>query len=57
MILDRYSIEAFVNRGEQAMTAVIPTNLAIRGISFHADERVIMDVEKFILGKDVSDIR
>lgn len=57
VILDRYSIEAFVNRGEQAMTAIIPTNLAMRGISFHADGGVIMDVEKFILGEDVSGIR
>ena len=49
VILDRFSIEAFVNDGEQAMTATILTDPSARRISFEADGRVEMDITKYSL--------
>lgn len=49
IILDRFSVEVFVNGGEQVMTAVIPTDIAAQGISFFADGEVLMDVTKYDL--------
>jgi beta-fructofuranosidase len=45
MILDRYSVEVFVNDGEQVVTATMYTD----GISFWADGDVRMDVVKYKL--------
>ncbi len=47
IILDRFSVEAFVNDGEQVMTATIYTDQAAEGISFFADGAVSMDVVKY----------
>lgn len=49
IILDRFSVEAFVNDGEQVMTATIYTDQAAEGISFFADGQVEMDVVKYDL--------
>ena len=49
VILDRFSIEVFINDGEQVMTATILTDAKARGISFVADGRLIMDVTKYSL--------
>ncbi|MCM1189754.1 MAG: glycoside hydrolase family 32 protein [bacterium] len=49
IILDKFSVEAFVNDGEQVMTAVLYTDQAADGISFFADGPVNMDVEKYDL--------
>jgi len=49
VILDRFSIEVFINDGEQAMTATILTDVDARGISFLADGEVVMDVTKYTL--------
>jgi beta-fructofuranosidase len=49
VILDRFSVEAFINDGEQVMTATILTDTDARGISFAADGHVIMDVTKYSL--------
>lgn len=49
IILDRFSVEVFVNDGEQVMTATIMTDLAATGISFFVDGNIIMDVTKYDL--------
>ena len=49
LILDRHSLELFVNDGEQAATAMIYTDQSADAISFEADGCVVMDVEKYDL--------
>lgn len=49
IILDRYSVEVFVNDGEQVVTATMYTDQAADGISFFADGIVNMDVVKYDL--------
>ncbi len=49
IILDRFSIEVFINDGEQVMTATILTNTSARGISFECDGRAVMDIVKHSL--------
>lgn len=49
LILDRYSVELFVNDGEQAATSVIYTPLEAAGIRFSCDGTIVMDVEKYDL--------
>lgn len=47
MIMDRFSIEIFVNDGEQVMSSCLYTPQEADGISFEADADVWMDVEKY----------
>ncbi len=49
LILDRFSVEAFVNDGEQTVTATVLTDLSAKGISFFADGEVEIDVTKYDL--------
>lgn len=49
LIMDRYSLEVFVNDGEQAASTVIYTPLEAKSISFSCDGTVLMDVEKYDL--------
>ncbi len=49
LIMDRYSLEVFVNDGEQAASFVIYTPLEASSISFVADGTVLVDVEKYDL--------
>ena len=49
IVLDKYSMELFVNDGEQAATAVIYTDVSADAISFESMGSVIMDVEKYDL--------
>jgi beta-fructofuranosidase len=49
VILDRFSVEVFVNDGEQVMTATILTDPSARGISFEADGIAVMDITKYSL--------
>ena len=49
LILDRYSVEAFINDGEQTVTATVLTELSATGISFFADGQVEIDVTKYDL--------
>lgn len=49
LILDRFSVEVFVNDGEQVLTATIYTGQEADGISFFADGDVIMNVTKYDL--------
>lgn len=49
IILDRFSLEVFVNDGEQAANAVIYTRQEADAVSFEAGGSVLMDVEKYDL--------
>jgi len=49
VILDRFSVEVFVNDGEQVLTAVLYTDQSADGISFFADGTVNIDVVKYDL--------
>lgn len=49
VILDRFSVEVFVNDGEAAASAVIYTRQEADAITFEADGQVLMDVEKYDL--------
>ena len=49
LVLDRFSLEVFINDGEQAASAVIYTRQAADAISFEAGGSVLMDVEKYDL--------
>ncbi len=49
LILDRRSVEVFVNGGTQTMTMTIPTDLSAEGITFHSAGRTVIDVEKYDL--------
>ena len=47
MILDSFSVEVFVNDGEQVVTATMYTDQIADGISFFADGCVNMDITKY----------
>lgn len=47
IVLDRFSVEVFVNDGEQVLSAILYTDQAADGISFLADGTVNMDVVKY----------
>ncbi len=50
MILDRFSVEVFVNDGEQVLSATMYTDQEADGISFFADGIAKIDVVKYDLG-------
>ncbi len=49
IILDRFSVEVFVNDGEQVISAVLYTKQTADGISFFADGTAVIDVVKYNL--------
>ncbi|MCD7738071.1 MAG: glycoside hydrolase family 32 protein [Lachnospiraceae bacterium] len=49
LILDQFSVEAFINDGEQVMTATMYTPQEADGISFFADGKAVIDVVKYDL--------
>ena len=49
VVMDRYSLELFVNDGEQAASFVIYTPQEASSISFDADGTVLLDIEKYDL--------
>ncbi len=49
VVLDRFSVEVFVNGGEAAASAVIYTRQEADAITFEADGQVLVDVEKYDL--------
>lgn len=55
IILDRFSVEVFVNDGEQVLSATIYTQQEADGVSFFADGVVNMDVVKYELRLDGAD--
>lgn len=56
IILDRYSLEVFVNDGEQAASAVIYTRQEADAITFEAGGSALMDVEKYDLNFEKQDV-
>ena len=54
VIMDRYSLELFVNDGEQAASFVLYTPMEASAISFSSDGSVLVDVEKYDLEIDNS---
>ena len=55
IILDRFSVEVFVNDGEQAASTVIYTRQEAEAITFEAGGSVLVDVEKYDLIFDPKD--
>ena len=51
IILDRYSAEVFINDGEEAMTLTFYTDSSAKNISFVADGKAKLDIEKYDLYK------
>ena len=49
VILDRYSVEVFINDGEQVMTALVYTDQEADQVMFYADGSAVIDVEKYDL--------
>ena len=49
VILDRFSVEVFINDGEQVMTATIFTDIRADRIAFFADGEVRLNVTKYAL--------
>lgn len=47
IIMDRFSVEVFVNNGEQVLSSTIYTDLDATSISFESNGIAIMDVEKY----------
>ena len=52
VIMDRYSLEIFVNGGEQAASFVLYTPIDAGAVSFSSDGSVLVDVEKYELLHD-----
>ena len=46
-IMDRYSVELFINDGEQTASVVIPTPLEANEIIFTSDEAATVNIEKY----------
>lgn len=49
VLIDRFSVEVFVNDGEQALTLTINTPLSADGICFDAEGSLLLDVDKYDL--------
>ena len=49
ILMDRFSIEVFVNDGEQALSTTVYTPQTATGISFEAQGQVRLEVEKYDL--------
>ena len=56
IILDRYSLELFVNDGEQAASFVLYTPVEARAISFAAEGNLIADIVKYELVKEDKEV-
>ena len=50
LILDRFSVEVFVNDGEQVMSATLDTDPSAQDITFFADGRLSFSVRAWPLG-------
>ncbi|MBQ8488646.1 MAG: glycoside hydrolase family 32 protein [Pseudobutyrivibrio sp.] len=47
IIIDRFTLEVFVNEGKQAASMKIDTDIAADKITFMSDETVVMDITKY----------
>ena len=54
LILDRFSVEIFVNHGEQTLSATMYTDQTADGFKFFATGKLSMDVEKYDLDMERS---
>ena len=52
VLMDKYSLELFVNGGEQAASMTLYTPLTADGIRFSAEGEALLDVEKYDLVMD-----
>ena len=52
IVMDRYSLELFVNGGEQAASCTLYTPESADAISFASDGMVLLDVEKYDLVRE-----
>ena len=50
VLMDKESVELFINDGERVVTSLIPTPLDADGISFEADAPISVSVEAHHLG-------
>jgi len=49
LILDRFSVEAFINDGEKVMSATVNTDIRAEGISFFCDGKARFNVKAYEL--------
>lgn len=47
ILMDRYTVEVFVNDGEQAMSSLIYTPMEADGIRFYSKEKVMLTITKY----------
>ena len=47
ILVDRFSVEIFVNDGEQVMTSLIYTPVDASGISFTCNGKAYLDITKY----------
>lgn len=47
ILMDKYTIELFVNDGKYAMSSLIYTELSYQDIQFHADGKVELEINKY----------
>lgn len=47
ILMDRYTVEVFVNDGEQAMSSLIYTPLEADGIRFYSKEKIMLHLTKY----------
>lgn len=47
ILMDRYTVEVFVNDGEQAMSSLIYTPMEADGIRFYSKEKVVLTITKY----------
>lgn len=52
IVLDRCSVEIFVDGGERVLTMMIPTDHSADRITFFSDGRAVLDVEKYDIETD-----
>ena len=53
IILDRFSMEVFINGGRKVMTATLGTRLEADGIFFSSDKDAMISVKKYELAEDI----
>ena len=49
ILMDKYSVEIFINDGEEVITSTMLTPEQIDGISFYSLGRTVVDIEKYDL--------
>jgi beta-fructofuranosidase len=54
MVLDKHSVEIFVNGGRQTVTMTIPTDISADAITFFARGGAVVDVTKYDLDEQAS---